>query len=561
MSNKRLSILKEIQQKNIEEIEEISQEIEFVNQEGNSLADLASNKYVNLDIYPLWQKILTRALTCGAITLEPLFSYFLYFACTNIIDETFSEFGIKNKNLQLIVNVSMIALVAISFINNVTAVNPIEEAENLLEILHSSKPQESNCEQSSANILAKFNQIASFPYFIVTAAADAITIGYMSPRLGVQLGLGVPATLLSTTYLYMLYGHNLRKHAEETISEIKKCFPSLKRLWQAPARLLEANLQVCSSIIYLSVIDGYIMNELLRTIFKHDKIDKINFCLIVVVSGISIYVSLQSRTLQVYSRFFKAEYMDIPTEIITKAKPSKIGIFSDFIISFTRGGPLGIMFYRHSPFSHKFAKLAVSISTSTVVTLQNLYTLYQTRKLDSALSKHMQKKKERDSLRLQENPYQKLTSSELFDAIAENYQVNYLSNISGFINLGARVARWIAFVGYMISIQKVFEQYGIPTRLDYKDIICLASIWGIPNFAAEYKFFQAEFRENWSYYRAKFAIGAPDENIAKRPMPARALVSFFSSKKYYESKKMINLLEEIDNNKREKDALIIRSFV
>jgi len=507
--------------------------------------------------YPYWQRILTLMLTCAAVGIDTLFPYFLFVACDSITDKTLEEIGINNEGMHIAFNAFTILLIMMNFISDSTAVNPIESAENALDMLHNSNEPLQDYKRNSVKTLTLFNQMVSLPSFAIGAASDALTIAYLSSRLGVQLSLGIPVILLGVTYYYMFSGHNLRKHAGATIHEITHGFPSIKRIWRAPARFSEANLRILSNIVYRGIAFSYITNQVLETVFKQSGSDPLSLWLIFGVMGITVYVTAQSRSLQVYGRFFKPNYAEVPKDILANIKMSKKGIFIDLITSLARGVPLGVILYRHSPFVHKYLMTLFSIGTGVVVTAHNFYALHQTRKLDIALAKYVgNKAQEIVDLDQQKISFHQKSSTELFDAIAAHYKTNTLENITSIINFGARAARWIAFIGFLTSLQQVFNENGVQLQLDFNDILCLATLWGIPTLAADGEVFQNEFRENWSYYCAKIKIGAPNQQAAKRMLPIRALTAFFTAKSQFKLERLQPVLQELEEHTQEKEKLI-----
>ncbi len=489
--------------------------------------------------YPRWQRTTARFFTTGAVALELLYAYFLYVACSGVGDNLWNEMGIEDHEtrhgLQIGFNMVVALLVVINLISDSTSVNVVEDAEDVLELMHQPRTAQEGPHPVADRALTVFNQsLAAWP-FVVSSAADLVTWSYFFSDLGAILGIGLPSMAFGVAYYYMFSGANLARHAVAMVKELSLGLSFMRQaLKKAPARFLESCLQAGSNIAYQTVARNYILLELLTRIFKKNSEDPGSVTLLYFTTAVSVYITMQSRILPVFNRFFKDGFDTITSDLLKQVPASRSGMAIDLAMACSRGGPLAYLLYCHLP-GGEAIQLSTALTIGSIAAGHHFYALQQTRKLDAILAAQPQKTMVADEPE---------TATELFDAIAKHCgQKPSLDVAYHFVNVGARAARWIAFVGFLVESQQAFK-----IHLNFRDLLCLASIWGVPTLAGDGKVYLEGFKTHWPYFMAKYKIGIPvieTEDAAQRSCLNRTVSAFYTPKKKYAPAQLRQVLQTI----------------
>ena len=492
------------------------------------------------DHYPVHERAIAQILTWGSLLFTPLFSYFLFVACKQISGDMLSQVNLENSSVAATTfSVVITVLIIMNLVSDSTAVNPVEEAEDALSIIHNRTQLEKIPYLMSKHAYARLNQLIAFPSFMILGAADAVAVAYIFSNKVVQLSVGIPVTFLNAIYYYMFSGHNIRKHAYVTINQITQCFPSLKNLYLSPLRFIETHFQVLCNVIYRSVAAGYIAYELLETVFHASLTTPFNKWSIITLMLATAYVTYQSRFLQVYNHYFRDEFLRISSDVFQKTKVPAINIVKNLLLSSLRGIPASILLYNRSIFNNSYVTYIFSTIIGGLILLASFIANHQTDKLISASLKQAPAITDLNAVINDEE-----SSASLFHKIAKQYQNSTIKNATAVMNIGARAVRWIAFIGFLATLNMFLQANGMPLSITFTDLLLLSCIWGIPTLVADYKVFQEEFIETWSYYRTKIQIGATSVQMREFSTLLRGITAFFTSKKYYEPAVLHDLLNE-----------------
>jgi hypothetical protein len=268
-----------------------------------------------------------------------------------------------------------------------------------------------------------------------------------------------------------------------------------------PAVSAEVIMQVMANAICKGITCGYIMNQLLTEFFDVDDTTMNGMVLAAIIAD--AYLVLFTKTLSVHARFFNPLSADLSNELLNNAKISRLNLFFDFIFTAIKTTAVSALLYRHVD-THNQMNIFSATCLGTTLMSHGMYVRYKNRKYQAALDDKLKQP-------LLSNPVQAVRLSEetssavMFDIIKNKLKSKSLDNIVTFINAGALIGRWFAFLGFLVTLNSQLKK-STDVNLDFFDLICIQQLWGNVALETDAVFYQQLMVENLAYYKTKLFI-------------------------------------------------------
>ncbi|MCK4608291.1 MAG: hypothetical protein KAT71_02310 [Gammaproteobacteria bacterium] len=473
---------------------------------------------------PKYKRTLLKLMTLSALALDSIFIVFLYNAMKSALLYTMDEFDESSETLQTSFLIAFGGMVSFNLIAELLIINPVEEAEAMagskIAGFIGDIEGDNLCDKITSSSLAVFNQIVAQPTYVIGAAADAVSIAYLTSQGWLKWGYGVPVTMLGVVYYNLLMRTPINRHAKEFIHKFLNCQESIFiNTLKTPAKSLEVLIQTLSNAIYRSVSMGYIMDQILVELFNQGSDNQDNTYYIAFAFFFTFYISLFSRTLNVRDKVLNPKFDTIPQEMLKTTKVSKIGSCIDVLMTTLRAGPASVIIYRHG-FDSQIANIMLSGSIGVTLMLQGLYVRYKTRLHQTALE-NIERGVPKEST-------EPRSAEEVFEMLKKQNKTKGLTVVATGLNVCSRASKSVAFLGFLAVLNDALISNGINLQLDFWDILCVHQLWGNTNFENELSFFQQAIQENLAYHITKCKIAI------KQSKPAISVItSFWKSKEDY----------------------------
>jgi hypothetical protein len=445
------------------------------------------------------RRILYKGIAICAIALDAGFVIFLYKAMFDAGKYALKSLDADSKYAEKILAGFCGVLGAVDLVGELLIVNPIEAAESLLP---KTNPSDSNhtsrhsCTDVAISSFGWFNWVLAQPTYLIGGTADAISIAYLSKSPLLKFGYGTPVTLLAFIYYNLFMQGKIEKHAEEFLKHFLNFRESI--LWnmlRSPGRSLEVIMQSVCNALYRSVCAAYIMDQLLRVMFDQGNSQVIFDC-VVPTFFITFYSSVFSRTLNVINKYYNPEMAKIDRNILKQTSISKLGLCIDALMTVLRAGPASILIHRYGP-QNMYLNGALSIGAGLILAGQSLHVRYNLRLRETAITRTSAAA----SSLSDENDF--VTFAELFEHKKKSNATRGTKMVATMFNVSSRVARSIAFLGFLVTL----NQDILPSReLNFLIILCIHQLWGNPTFENELSFFGDFIESNIVYYKTKFQL-------------------------------------------------------
>lgn len=337
----------------------------------------------------------------------------------------------------------------------------------------------------------------------------------------------------------MLTRTKINEHSYEFISRIVDTKNSmLINCAKSPLVSFEAMIQTLINAINRSLLCAYITDQLLTQFFGNNNDHKNEVLnIFILYSSIStLYISLFSRTLNVYKQFFNPKFQEISFELLKNTQVSRFGIFVDISMGLLRGGAASVLLYKHGPTDFP-ANILLSISIGLCLTLQSVYSRYKSRLNQTALEKKLEKTMNEE---IDPQVLENITSLELFDFIKETFKTKWTKRVAISLNLGERTARWLAFMGFLSTMNQLLKT-NTNLKLDFYDLFCIQQLLCNPALENEFSFLQDTLVDNLAYYRTKVYLKKNLNHVGS---------AFLKTKLDYSKGSLLNLLPEILSPKK-----------
>lgn len=212
----------------------------------------------------LMEKNIYKCLTISSVLKEPLYSTFLFTVIYSSMQYALEELGINNEFTELTFLMLAVLLAFLSLSNDMLAVNPIEEAEELSHTVKDSK-QSTEAEEltlpqrTAANILTGFNNIIANATYVVGSSSNLIPLALLgfsfSSRLGICIGAGIPIITLSVVYYNMLTKAKINRHAREYVKRLLTFKESIIiNALKTPLKSIEILIQTLTNAFYRGAV-------------------------------------------------------------------------------------------------------------------------------------------------------------------------------------------------------------------------------------------------------------------------------------------------------------------
>ncbi len=233
-----------------------------------------------------------------------------------------------------------------------------------------------------------------------------------------------------------------------------------------------------------------------------------------------------------YNQHFNKEFKDLSVELLSNTKVSCFGILTDIFMSAIRAVPAGVLLYRHISTNNPINIIA-TISVGLFLMFHSFYARYKSRLAHAALDIRLKQ----GIIALQTNVSEDMSSEETFDFIKEYFKTRALKNAVTFLNVGGRMGRWFAFLGFLITLNELIKTNS-DLNLDFYDLLCIQQLWCNPSLENDASFFQKDMIDNFAYYRTKINL--------ERNSPYFGLVHlFFKTKSDYPKDYLISYLSNM----------------
>lgn len=493
-----------------------------------------------------WPRVFLSALTSGAVLLEPLLAYFLYDAIKGLSEAILNEFGVEDSLpwLMVIFNVISAFLVINNVVGTVSAMDLPEEIQRLLQ---KNPPIAENDRVTQAGrIFTYVNRGLALPSAAIFAASNAIAIAYLSENPIVRWLAGSAAISIEVITYHILSARTISDHSTQFVERLTNQTSTTLRALKSPLKTLEVVLESLALLGYKGISSGFIMHQLLKRVFNIEENNPYMLPAIATAVAFTLYGTTFSSVAPVHRKIFKERWNQLTPEEVAKGKAGAIGWIKDILLAGMRGAGVGWMMQRFIP-GDAGLKFGLAIPTSSLLFLHKLYVLHRTRCRENAYRLH--KKELIRSGRVQLTDEELNDRVKLFDKIAEHYRSPRFERLITAINAGSGAAKWIAFVGFLTTLQKTLDLNGMPLQLTSLDRAFLALAFGTATILATQAGSIPSREGVMSSLYTKFKIGPPTEKIAEACMPSRVLATMYSPKAAWQLQVMRKKeleLEQID---------------
>ncbi|OGB83120.1 hypothetical protein A3F66_01675 [candidate division TM6 bacterium RIFCSPHIGHO2_12_FULL_32_22] len=492
------------------------------------------------------KRTILKTLTLSTILIDPLYSYFLFTAIYKVIKNTEEELGVQsNKFIDIFFTAFIIFITTMSYLYDITVVNPIEEAEAIASLedeeLDSNLQSINNlCKQKTIKIAIFTNQIIANSAYFINSTASAVSVAYLTRLNGLRWGVGIPVTLLNMIYNNMLTRRKVKTHTYKFMWEILNLFNgrSIIKMFQSPLTFLEVIIQVLTRAIYGGISTGYVMEELVAEFYENG-INKASL-----LNGLVLYALLSaffndifSRTLNVQRKFFNPQFEKLAPSILKSVRVNPSVIMVDGFLSMIRAISAGTLLYRHIS-THPILKIIFVITVAGLIFSHNFYVRHSNHLKEKGLDIFESNAFINSSTEVISVDKKDTTPSKIFDFIKENLKSSKLQRNVTFINFGMITANWMAFLGFLITLNKLLKN-STNLNLDFFDLVCIQQLWGNTSLANDSSFAQENMVENISYYYTKIFL--------EKRKALFGFKAFFKSKKEYPYDYLMQQKENVKN--------------
>ena len=450
-----------------------------------------------------------KTLTVGCIILDTPYAFVLIVAIFGALRYLLGEWEVEGILVDII---SMTLASILSTLNagcDALLPNPIESAETLAtpsqdnrldREIKKSNPYKKGLIKS----LIFTNLVTGNLTYIVGSLFNALPLAYVSSSPWAQWLPGIPIVGLTVLYFNLIYWEPIKEHAYEFIHRLTDPKNSMIiNSLRAPMQSLEVLIQTLSNAVYKGVSYSYIVHQFLQLFFQIEENDPKNLPYIYLTGALTFYITLFSRTLNVHREIFNEQWKLLPRKVFNSTRVSIKGLAFDALMAILRAAPTSTLLYRHGS-ENKPVNLSISITAGCLVLFHGLYVRYHKRLNETALLKNSAvMNRLLVSSSIQES--NDLNSEATFDMIVEYYKTENLKKMNTWANLGARIGRSAAFLGFLVDLNKLLCPRDI-LCLDFYDILCLHQLWGNTSLENEASFYQKNMVDNCAYYRAKVTI-------------------------------------------------------
>lgn len=460
-------------------------------------------KYFQTSLGSNSKKTISKCLAIASILIDPLYSYFLFTAIYSVIEYSQEEAGLNNKFWEILFTSLAAFFTIMNFISDITLVNPIEEAEVITSSIDENFEGDLNlidsppCKQKFVKSVVVFNQLTANSTYLINAGSSVLSVAYLTSLPELRWGIGLPVIILNVVYYNMLNRSKIKEHTYKfmkIILNLRDLNPTI--IIKSPLKSLEVIIQILAKAIYSGISTGYVMKQILSEfIYKGEKQSSLSNDLILYAILTTFYNTIFSRSLNVQRKFFNSEFDDVSSNFLKEAKVGCFELLKDGIISATRSISASVLLFRHGPENFPL-NITLTASLGILTMSHNFYVKYNNRLYEVALSL----KKRNNSQII--NIDKELSSEKLFDLIKEQLKTPKLKKIVSFINSGMILANWIAFLGFLMSLNEVLKA-NTNFKLDFYDLVCIQQLWGNTSLANDASFAQENMVENISYYCTK----------------------------------------------------------
>jgi len=423
------------------------------------------------------------------------------------------------------INVITIFLVTTHTLNNMSSVNVTEDAEIAHEEIRSHR--ELTGHSLAAHRLAIASRILSLPSMGLSAAANAVAIAYLSDNPAVRWVVGTGTTALGLAAL-ALFETDVNKHSEALINRLINSKKALINIVKSPLLSLEVCIEALSNITYRAISAGYITQQLLKKLLGLTGNHAAILPLIATAAALTSYNTAFSHILPIQQAYFNEEWRTLRENIVRQTRVTIRDWITNALFALTRGAGTAWFCYRFTP-GPIALKISLAAASGLAASLHNFYALMVKCRYEIAFQQYQQRQRVERLAILDENT----TAAKLFNQLAREYQTPSLNRTVLAMNMGASTAKWLAFVGFLLSLQQALMEQGITVPLNLYDTLFLALGWGTATIFADKAAYERSTRDVWTYWRAKYHIGAPNQAIAQQCLPSRIVQTLFYPKKHY----------------------------
>ncbi len=515
----------------------------------NSFSERPSDEIQIIETLPVKneEKILSpykrhfyKTLTVGCIILDTPYAFVLIVAIFGALRYLLGEWGVEGILVDII---SMTLACILSTLNagcDALLPNPIESAETLATPSQDNrldrKIKKSNPYKKGLIKSLIFTNLAIGNLtYIVGSFFNALPLAYVSSSPWALWLPGIPIAGLTVLYFNLISWEPIKEHAYEFIHRlIDSKNSTIINALRAPIQSLEVLIQSLSNAVYKGVSFGYIAHQFLQLFFRMEEEDPKNLPYIYLTAALTFYITLFSRTLNVHREIFNEQWKLLPQGVLNSTRVSIKGSAFDILMTTLRAAPTSILLYRHGS-ANKPVNLSISLIAGCLVLFHGLYVRYHKRLNETALQENsalMQRLLVSSSASESNDSNSETT----FDRITEYYKTENLKKINGWANLGARIGRSAAFLGFLIDLNKLLCRRNV-LCLDFYDILCLHQLWGNTSLENEASFYQKNLVDNCAYYRAKVTI--------EKNQPLYGWGAFWKSKSEYPVEHLKDFLHKL----------------
>ena len=445
-----------------------------------------------------------RFLNVSSLIADLVSLYFIYVAATVTIDKCFDEFGLESGIAKVILEaLAMLGSVA-NVMTNFCTINPVEDADVLARTPKQPiKDDRPKGEIRLANTLCWSNQILANLSYVIGSAGQMLSLTYFISNQEIDIGVGMPLTLLGALYYHLLTHAKVTEHANEFIHRLLQKESMLLKIFCSPLMSFEVILQSFSNAAYRGISFGFIMDQLLLRVFHVADDSSVGKDLVVTTTLLTFYVTIFSRTLNVHRQYFNPAFQRISSSILAEIKISKMGFAADVLVASVRSGATGMLLYRYVPLGYSY-RIVISVASTGLLAMHGGYVRYRSRLQQTALDEINKKPVHGASLNADTDldPSQ-LSKQEIFDALRDSSEAPCAKIFVATLNTSARIGRFLSFIGFLIGLNEALARNHI-LDLDFNSLLYLSGIWGVTTLQNEWSFFESGMLKTVKYHITKY---------------------------------------------------------
>jgi hypothetical protein len=489
----------------------------------------------------------------AAVGIEPLYSGFLFLAslgasgyllkvlagdADHVEDDDFNESAEWDIAWWTLAGLSGVCTFGCNLANDLITTLPTQEAFDLITgnslmapVDDALDPNDDNndaenpeglrlsaCQKGIAKTLAIATlSVPAISSFAALAASDAVTIVDMDKDQNSSYVIGATVTTLGVFYYFAMSKEDVVEHSIFFVKQASDLFiPLLKDFYQQPANALAVTKQCITTLAYRSIAAAYVVYTLgLPT----------NLVLGALAS--TALVTVLSRFLSPYNKYFKPEFAKLTREHLAKAKEehaTSTKLLWRAISTLSQGLPAAVITYEYAKDLNPLWQIAIASLTGIAVTAHDSYTTINNQINNAALAIQSQERITGQPLASgSEDPTDVLTQQllptnaqgpgniapntavELFNLISKSRDPRKIQNAMSAINVGARYIRLISFVGFLHTLINDFATNDLKIDIDMPPLalVSAAVYIGVNIAIAEYLYYQNKLIESANYHVTK----------------------------------------------------------